>query len=296
MDLPEAIQLTLLLSGGQQQFLDIESKDPLLEELYKVLLDLEGKRTKQLFQIPIQQGQAVLTFPCDRLVGLISDPPILLEYHPDPAFAAQPSDRSTAKDDKIDPLISQFLQIDGFLTPSDNQRLLDFVAQQQSDFVSTSTSVGDLDYRKSVVLHSFPEFSNLITQRIRETFPDILSKLNLPDFAIQQIESQLTAHNDGHYYNIHNDNGSPDSETRELTYVYYFHNQPKAFSGGELKIYDTRIKNNYYVDAETFHIIEPRNNSIVFFLSRYMHEVLPIYCASRAFADSRFTINGWIRR
>jgi Rps23 Pro-64 3,4-dihydroxylase Tpa1-like proline 4-hydroxylase len=27
-----------------------------------------------------------------------------------------------------------------------------------------------------------------------------------------------------------------------------------------------------------------------------MHEVLPIYCASRAFADSRFTINGWIRR
>lgn len=34
---------------------------------------------------------------------------------------------------------------------------------------------------------------------------------------------------------------------------------------------------------------------IIFFLSRYMHEVLPVKCPSRNFADSRFTINGWIR-
>ncbi|MGB8690572.1 MAG: proline hydroxylase, partial [Microcoleus sp.] len=34
----------------------------------------------------------------------------------------------------------------------------------------------------------------------------------------------------------------------------------------------------------------------VFFLSRYMHEVLPVSCPSKAFADSRFTINGWVRR
>ncbi|WP_333783600.1 hypothetical protein [Nostoc sp. 'Peltigera malacea cyanobiont' DB3992] len=27
-----------------------------------------------------------------------------------------------------------------------------------------------------------------------------------------------------------------------------------------------------------------------------MHEVLPVNCPSQAFGDSRFTINGWVRR
>jgi SM-20-related protein len=126
--------------------------------------------------------------------------------------------------------------------------------------------------------------------------PDVLAELGMPNFTIQQVESQLTAHNDGNYYKIHNDNGSPDTATRELTYVYYFHQEPKGFTGGELQIYDTQIQNNHYTQAPTFNTVEPRNNSIVFFLSRYMHEVLPISCPSRAFADSRFTINGWIRR
>ncbi len=72
--------------------------------------------------------------------------------------------------------------------------------------------------------------------------------------------------------------------------------EPKAFSGGELLLYNSKIENNLYVNAESFTKIEPRNNSIVFFLSRCMHEVLPVNCKSKAFADSRFTINGWVRR
>jgi Rps23 Pro-64 3,4-dihydroxylase Tpa1-like proline 4-hydroxylase len=195
-----------------------------------------------------------------------------------------------------DVLPSSYVQLDQFLTANELSRLLDYTFQKEAEFVSTSTSTGDVSYRKSVVLHSFPEFSNLITQRIQAIIPDVLAKLAMPQFPVTQVESQLTGHNDGNYYKIHNDNGSPDTATRELTYVYYFYREPKAFSGGELLIYDSRIENNFYVQAESFHTIEPRNNSIVFFLSRYMHEVLPIQCPSRAFADSRFTINGWVRR
>ena len=136
----------------------------------------------------------------------------------------------------------------------------------------------------------------MILKRIQAIIPDILSKLNLSPFSVSQIESQLTAHNDGNYYKLHNDNGSPDTATRELTYVYYFYQEPKPFSGGELLVYDSKIENNVYVNAETFKTVEPRNNSIIFFLSRYMHEVLPVNCPSQAFGDSRFTINGWVRR
>lgn len=193
-------------------------------------------------------------------------------------------------------LSSQYVQIDNFLTLKESRQLLEYVLQQESAFVPTSTSTNDLNYRRSMILHSFPKFSEMMVNRIQAIVPDIISKLGLPPFAVSEIEAQLTAHNDGNYYKIHNDNGSPETANRELTYVYYFYREPKPFSGGELLIYDSKIENNFYVAAESFKTVEPRNNSIVFFLSRYLHEVLPVSCPSKAFADSRFTINGWVRR
>lgn len=195
-----------------------------------------------------------------------------------------------------DVLPSQYLQLDNFLSQAEWNRLLDYVIRHESNFLPTSTSANDADYRRSLVLHSFPEFSQLITERLQTILPPILSQFEISPFTISTIEAQLTAHNDGNYYRIHNDNGSPETATREFTYVYYFYREPKPFSGGELRIYDSKIENNFYVAAESFKTVEPRNNSIVFFPSRYLHEVLPVSCPSKTFANSRFTINGWIRR
>ncbi|WP_339376279.1 2OG-Fe(II) oxygenase [Calothrix sp. NIES-2098] len=196
----------------------------------------------------------------------------------------------------VNALSSEYLQIENFLTPDEHQQLLKYVLEKKADFVPTSTSTNAMNYRESLVLYSFPEFSELILQKIDAIIPDVITKLGLQSFAINYIESQLTAHNDGHYYKIHNDNGSPETFLRELTYVYYFYREPKPFSGGELLIYDSQISNKFYVNSDLFNTVEPRNNSIVFFLSRYMHEVRPVSCPSQAFADSRFTINGWINR
>jgi SM-20-related protein len=289
-EFPEVVTITLLLAGGQQYTVSISSDDSLLQDLFEVLTDWEGKRVKRLFQIPIRDGQAVLAFPSDRLMGMITEPPLILQQtSPEPPLPVNaPAD--------TDPLVSKYVQLDRFLTSKQQRRLLSYVLQHEADFVPTTTYTGKLDYRKSTVLYAFPEFAELLSQRIQAVLPDVLTKLGLPLFSPSQIESQLTAHNDGHYYKLHNDNGSPDTASRELTYVYYFHREPKPFKGGELLVYDSKVENNFYVKAETFKTVEPRNNSIVFFLSRYMHEVLPIHCPSRAFADSRFTINGWIRR
>jgi len=193
-------------------------------------------------------------------------------------------------------LESNYLQIDNFLMREDKKRLLNYVFAEEAEFVPTSTATDEVNYRRSSVLYSFPEFAELIRDRIQSVALDIFRTLELPPFSVDYIESQLTAHNDGNYYKVHNDNGSSNTATRELTYVYYFHREPKPFLGGELVIYDSKIENTYYVNADSFKTIEPRNNSIVFFLSRYMHEVLPVSCLSRSFQDSRFTINGWIHR
>ncbi|MEE3715760.1 2OG-Fe(II) oxygenase [Tumidithrix elongata RA019] len=188
-----------------------------------------------------------------------------------------------------------YAQIDNLLTWNQLRQLFKYVIDQEPNFVPTTNSANDPFYRRSMYLFSFPEFARMMIDRVRSIMPHIISHLDIQNFTVGDIEAQLTAHNDGNYYKIHNDNGSPDCANRELTYVYYFHREPKAFSGGELVLYDSVIKDGYLVGAKSFKTIQPRNNTIVFFPSRCMHEVLPVVCPSKAFADSRFTINGWVR-
>ena len=193
-------------------------------------------------------------------------------------------------------LPSHFVQVQDFLTATELEQLFDFVIEQENNFLSTSNSANDPDYRRSMFLPTFSPFSELLINRVKAVVPQLVSHLKIAPFPIDYVEAQLTAHNDGNYYKVHNDSGSPDTATRELTYVYYFNREPKAFFGGDLVIYDSKIENNFYVAADSFQTVQPLNNSIVFFLSRYMHEVLSVSCPSQAFADSRFTINGWVRK
>lgn len=282
----QKVKVTILLSGGHQHTFYSYSNTPILKNLFQTLISRSRKQeidSDRLFQISLDEQHSALCFPSENLIGLKTEPPVFIQdFQPETQFQ--------------ETLDSQYIQIDNFLTSTETRQLLDYVFGQKSAFIPSSTSTNEANYRRSLVLHSFPEFSQLIISKVREILPDILNKLNLPLFSASQIETQLTAHNDGNYYKVHNDNGSPETATRELTYVYYFYQEPKAFSGGELLIYDSKIENSYYKKAETFQTVEPRNNSIVFFLSRYLHEVLPISCPSQDFKNSRFTINGWIRR
>ncbi|MFQ3678941.1 MAG: 2OG-Fe(II) oxygenase [Pseudanabaenaceae cyanobacterium] len=193
-------------------------------------------------------------------------------------------------------LPSRVLRIENFLSPVVNRALYAYALSQERSFVPTQNSAGDADYRRSYYLPSFPEYEERMKKQVAAAVPTVLQRLEMPAWSMDYIEIQLTAHNDGNYYKIHNDNGSPDAASRELTYVYYFHREPKPFSGGELRVYDSRIENGFYVAADSYQTIEPQNNLVVFFLSRYLHEVLPVHCPSQRFADSRFTLNGWVRR
>ncbi|MEG4323490.1 MULTISPECIES: 2OG-Fe(II) oxygenase [unclassified Microcoleus] len=301
---PQDVKVKILLTGGHQCTVVLKSDTPLLHSLVKALVD----RTQQtvgfstLFQIPIDDGRSSLSFPAEHLVGLVTEPPIFLQQL-QPQQPAIPLEIPLEIPAEIpapapvnDDLISRYAQIDNFLTAAEKNKLIKYVLAKESEFITTSTSTNAEDYRRSMVLHVFPEFSALMVNRIKAILPDVLRKLNIPSFPLGDIEAQLTMHNDNNFYKLHNDSGSPDTASRFFTYVYYFNREPKAFSGGELQIYDSKVENNFYVADETFRTVEPRNNSIVFFLSRYMHEVLPVSCPSKAFADSRFTINGWVRK
>jgi len=298
----QTVKVTLLLAGGHQYTLSLPSNSPILVAVMKVLASQTGNTgnngasASQLFQIPLNDDRQALCFPSHHLIGAVTEPPLYVQQKAQQKTQpiATPAPQPPAPVSNT--ITSRFVHLDNFLSDKDCDRLLKYVKKRQKDFTNTTTSTGEDDYRYSTVLYHFPEFSEMIIERIKGMMPDVLPQLDRPLFEPDDIEAQLTAHNDGHYFKLHNDNGSPDTASRELTYVYYFHNQPKNFTGGELLIYDSQIKNGYYAKADTYQTIEPRHNSIVFFLSRYLHEVLPVRCSSKKFADSRFTINGWVRR
>ena len=191
-----------------------------------------------------------------------------------------------------------YLQIDNFLPEEEYQQVLNTAFNKQSKFQDSRTVTNTENYRQSLILagKEFSEVYYLVKSKLLEKFPSLINQLKHPEFSVSHVEMQMTAHNDGAFYKVHTDAGSEKTKTRELTYVYYFYQEPKQFSGGELKIYDTEMQGKKFIQKENSKVIEPRNNSIVFFNSRCKHEVLPISCSSNEFKASRFTLNGWLRR
>ncbi len=184
------VKVKLLLTGGHQYTMYLKPDSPLLHSLMTAVVARAQKQEavlSYLFQIPIEEGRAALTFPSEHLVGLVTEPPI---YWQQPE---QTNPQTTAI------IESNYVQIDNFLTVEEHKQLLNYVFQKETAFVPTSTSTGDLDYRRSMILYSFPEFSQLVVNRIQAILPDVFRKLNLSPFPIDEIEAQLTSHNDGNY-------------------------------------------------------------------------------------------------
>lgn len=192
----------------------------------------------------------------------------------------------------------RFIQLDNFLSPEENQKALQTALENREKFVESSTTTNANNYRQSSVLYAthYADLYHLLRKRLLKLMPDIMRQLDSTPFLVSQVEMQMTAHGDGCFYKIHNDSGSPETETRVLSYVYYFHQEPKAYSGGGLRVYETDLYGPATDPSDLFEDFIPTNNSIVLFDSRIKHEVLPVTCPSRKFEDSRFTLNGWLRR
>lgn len=170
--------------------------------------------------------------------------------------------------------------------------VLAFALSREAAFRPSRTVCRDpryADWRRSKVL--FADQLGAVAPRIlaavRTRLPDALAALGITPFGDQHVELQLTAHGDGQYYRWHTDNGAPETRTRAVTFVYYFHAAPKRFAGGELV---------FPASPDRPIVIEPRDDSLVFFASGTRHEVLPVRCPGGSFGDGRFTLNGWVHR
>lgn len=181
------------------------------------------------------------------------------------------------------------------LTRDTLEREMEF---QVSEVVSPGVRGGLVDYehRRSRVLSNLGRPGESLVERVRACLPRILPRLHRQPFPISRVEAQITASNDGDFFRWHCDDGQEEIASREITFVYFFHCEPKQFRGGELRIYDSRRENGGYVPTENYRTIVPRQNQIVFFPSSLAHEITPVECQSRTFTGSRFTLNGWFHK
>ncbi len=192
--------------------------------------------------------------------------------------------------------------LDEFLAPQELNHLTDFALEHEADFQTSEVvspeiegGVVNYEHRRSRVLMDLDRHQELMVNRIKAVLPKVLEKLGMEEFSIAGVEAQMTASNDGDFFHFHSDNSNERVSSRHLTFVYFFHREPSQFEGGELRIHDARLEEGRYV-SEGYQTIVPRQNQIVFFPCELMHEITPVKCSSGLFADSRFTLNGWLRR
>jgi SM-20-related protein len=210
-----------------------------------------------------------------------------------------PYDTKPSETKANDPFpIKPYVAFENFLPATDHQTVIARALELEDKFEVSTVTTGRNDYRNSVMLSEDEIIGPMFRRRIRIAAADVAHSLGLQLEVASgdDIECQITAHRDGGFFHAHNDNGSPGTASRVLSYVYYFRVRPGGFFGGELKLYEPQTENGAEVIGRNYCTISPVDNSIVFFPSHVWHEVLPTYVPSNAFSDSRFTVNGWVRQ
>jgi Rps23 Pro-64 3,4-dihydroxylase Tpa1-like proline 4-hydroxylase len=189
---------------------------------------------------------------------------------------------------------AQWVAISEFLTREEKDEIFSYANQRQYDFQPSRVTGGIPNFRRSVVLYDFDHVRCEFESRISRVLPDVLNSIpvSLPEYP--NYETQLTASRHGDFFRLHSDSQSLETSHRILTFLYYFHREPKSFTGGELRLYDSMVIDNTCIASHTYRELSPESNLLIFFPSRVFHEVLPVVCGSDEFTDSRFTVNGWI--
>jgi Rps23 Pro-64 3,4-dihydroxylase Tpa1-like proline 4-hydroxylase len=184
--------------------------------------------------------------------------------------------------------------VDALLTDDEASTLLARVLASEPQFHPSATHDARADYRHSLVMNPPPDLVEPVVARVRSMTPAVLPELRVQPIEVGVVEAQVTASIDGSFFGVHTDADRVKVPKRYLTYVYYFNRPPKGFSGGELRVYDDVLRNSKLARGDTFQTIEPLHNRLVLFWAKTMHEVMPVRVASQSFADSRFTVNGWV--
>jgi Rps23 Pro-64 3,4-dihydroxylase Tpa1-like proline 4-hydroxylase len=196
-------------------------------------------------------------------------------------------------------------QFRGFLSDEEHGALLDWTLSNRERFKPAKVAGRGVvpETRVADKLSDLGPLKGVFEERLRELTPEVLSRAGSRPFEVEYFELQLAAHGDGAFFKRHSDipvgpgrkpvGGFEGSgQDRLVSAVYYYHRDPKRFSGGALRLFRFGA-----ADGDGDHVdVEPEQNSLVVFPSWALHEVMPVSVPSGEFADRRFAVNIWLCR
>ena len=186
-----------------------------------------------------------------------------------------------------------------FLAEADHAALLEYSLASEEDYTpsevvkhsdeSTHYGIVNTETRRSGRRSLSERFRTIFIEGVRARQNQISRTIGVEFPAEPKFEIEAVHNGDGAFFSRHIDTtrGSA-ARQRVISAVYYYHAVPKRFSGGELELFS--------LDQSQSVVIEPRDNSMVFFPSIFFHEVLPVKVPSGGFAAGRFSVNCWVNR
>ncbi len=209
--------------------------------------------------------------------------------------------------------------IDDFLPAAENNDIFQHFQQLEEKFQPSGIGHGqeiNKNYRSNLSLNMDREYQlpgefepEKITE-FRATSPllkmldslmadeKMLSFLDAAPFPLCELRycdywsTQVSRYGQKDHYRWHYDY-IPNDTSRVVTLIYYAHELPKAFKGGELCLSNGLLWGEELVGESGRAVIEPKNNRLVLFDSRFLHTVLPTE-APEEFSKGRFSVNVWI--
>jgi Rps23 Pro-64 3,4-dihydroxylase Tpa1-like proline 4-hydroxylase len=256
---------------------------------------LSGQAPATLIQLPIENGQAAVSFMSTSIQSLTTRPAVLIQ---------SPGVQESLGSSQGMPASPLYVRIEDFLTPGENEELLRYAVENEERYEGSSVNNGkgaskDDKFRKSRVLFAIRDsrWKHVFVGRLKLHLPHVLATLGVPRFDIEETEIQLTSSNDGDFFRRHldADKNNEHVSPRTVTFVYYLNRTPKPFRGGDLLLYADSA-GTIADKGSGIVTVSPQNNCLIAFASNRWHEVDIVSCPTKAFADSRFTVNGWLRR
>lgn len=192
------------------------------------------------------------------------------------------------------------LIIDDFLPAELRAELLAYTLASEADFIPSGVHMdGDAEVRDHYRIglyckNGLGPLKKAFRIVAEENFESLCEGAGVKPFPIDWIEVELAAHGDGAFFLPHIDTytgrgrGTQKSD-RVLTAVYYFHREPKGFTGGNLEVHP-------FGGGPPCLTIEPEQNRLLCFASTVLHQVSTVSCPSGAFTDHRFALNIWYHR
>ena len=207
-----------------------------------------------------------------------------------------------------------YVQLQSFLPRHELARLLEWTLSNEHRFKPAKVSrmrddmlksVLDPDFRIAATLSDLGPCEAAISEHLLGALPSLMEATGTRGPEPNSLDLQIAAHGDGAHYQAHLDIpvgpgrkslGAREGEDRILSAVLYFHVEPKAFSGGKLRLHSFGTGRCPDDDPEQYVDLEPLQNSLAVFPSWVRHEVRKVSCPGGRFRDYRFALNCWYCR